>query len=113
MSNARGNESRGERGGGDDGPVRIGDLLGALLAKYGYADLESRKALEAAWQGAADDKTRKHTRLGSLRRGTLEILVDNAPLLQELEGFRKDELTAAMRLALRTKKFERIKFRRA
>lgn len=97
----------------DQGPTRIGDLLGALLAKYGYADVEGRRELEAAWRKTADAKTLRHTQLGALRRGTLEVLVKNAVLLQELEGFHKAELTEAMQRLLGKKKLQRLKFRRA
>lgn len=97
----------------DEGPVKVGELLGAILAKYGYADLAARQELERAWEKTADERTRRNTRLGSLRRGMLEVLVRHSALLHELEGFQKEELTARMQSLLKPGMLKGLKFRKA
>lgn len=96
----------------DEGPVKVGDLLGAILAKYGYADINTRRELEQAWAKTADEKIKKYTQLGGLKRGVLEVLVKHATVLQELEGFHKEELTRQMQKYLPPGMVKQLKFRR-
>ena len=58
------------------------------MARRGSARVQSSEALEAAWRDAAGPLMAKYTRVGQIRRGTLEVLVANSTLLQEL-GFQK------------------------
>ncbi|MFO0946936.1 MAG: DUF721 domain-containing protein [Planctomycetota bacterium] len=94
------------------GPKKVGNVLGAILAKYGYANATAQLELEQAWRSVVGEPANKRSRVGSLRRGTLEILVDNSTLLQELEAFRKDELLEAMQQVVRHSKIESLRFRR-
>jgi predicted nucleic acid-binding Zn ribbon protein len=73
------------------GPKGIADVLSELMARRGYGRVRSAAAYDAAWREAAGPLAAKYTRVGSLRRGTLEVVVANSPLLQEL-GFQKTEL---------------------
>ena len=66
------------------GPKRIGDVLPELMARRGYARVESTALYHRAWNQAAGPLTARYTRLGSLRRGTLEVIVANSTLIQEL-----------------------------
>jgi predicted nucleic acid-binding Zn ribbon protein len=61
------------------------------MSRRGFARVQSAAAYDAAWREAAGPLAAKYTRVGSLRRGTLEVVVANSPLLQEL-GFQKTEL---------------------
>lgn len=94
------------------GPKKIGDILGAVLAKYGCTQTTAQLELETAWQKVADERTRKHTRIGSLRRGVLEILVDNSALLGELESFHKESLLEQLRKIIRHERVTSLRFRR-
>ena len=49
---------------------------------------------------------------GAIRRGVLDILVDNSMLLQELEGFRKQELLAQLKEVVRHSTLTGLKFRK-
>jgi hypothetical protein len=95
-----------------DGPKKLGDLLGALVARYGLGKLTARQELERAWTTVADEPTRLATRVGAIRRGTLEILVTDSVLLQELESFRKQELLDAMKPLVKATPLTGLKFRR-
>lgn len=94
------------------GPHKIGDLLGKVLARYGCSQTTAQYELEQAWRQAAGDRVHPRTRVGSLRRGTLEILVDNSVLLQELESFQKQALLSKMQKLLEHNKVDKLKFRR-
>jgi hypothetical protein len=93
-------------------PHKIGDVLGAVMAKYGLTATTARAELERAWLSIAEPELRDHTRLGALRRGVLEILVDNSMLLQELEGFRKQELLGRLKETVRHSTLSGLKFRK-
>lgn len=56
--------------------------------------------LEGAWVDAIGPKLVGYTRLGSLRRGVLEVLVENAVVLQELSHFHKRGLLERLRARL-------------
>lgn len=97
---------------GSDGPKKIGDLLSQVLARHGYGQMTIRLELEQAWRKVAGDSARNRTRVGSLRRGVLEILVDNSTLLQELESFQKYTLLEQMKSAVQHSRIESLRFRR-
>lgn len=95
------------------GPKRIGDLLTRVLTKYGVTQLTLQDELESAWGEAAGAAVARHTRPGALRRGVLEVLVDNSVLLQELEGFEKARLLAVLQEKLPQHRVVALRFRRA
>ena len=70
------------------GPKMIGDVVSELMARSGFGRLQSAEAFDAAWREAAGPLTAKYSRVGRLRRGTLEVVVANSVLVQEL-GFQR------------------------
>jgi hypothetical protein len=56
--------------------------------------------LEQAWSETAGDDLVRHTRIGALRRGILEVEVDHGVLLQELAHFHKRGLLEQLRRRL-------------
>ncbi|QDU59176.1 hypothetical protein Pan216_00030 [Planctomycetes bacterium Pan216] len=94
-------------------PKKIGDLLGRILARHGLSEMTAQMELESAWRRVAGDSLKKRTRVGSLRRGVLEILVDNAALLHELESFRKEELLEQLRDNVTHHRVQSLRFRRS
>lgn len=95
------------------GPRKIGDLLGSIVAKYGYGQTAADAELDEAWRAIADEETRRHASLGAFRRGVLEILVDSSPLLSRLEGFEKESMLREFQARVKHRKIDKIKFRRA
>ena len=77
----------------------------------GWGRSQERLRLEQAWNEAAGAEHARHTRIGSLRRGTLEVIVDNAVLLQELAGYHKRRLLAEVRKRLPGATIHDIRFR--
>lgn len=76
---------------GSKGPQRIANVLSELMAKQGFARIQSTECYEEAWREAAGPLAAQYTRVGALRRGCLEILVANSTLMQELT-FQKTQL---------------------
>ena len=64
------------------GPEPVGEILSRLFVARGLGRVQGRLHLEKAWVEVAAEFAPK-TRLGSLRRGVLEVIVANAVLLQE------------------------------
>ena len=93
------------------GPERIGEVLGRLFTARGWGRSQERLRLEQAWTEAAGEEHARHTRLGSLRRGVLEVTVDNAVLLQELHGFHKRRLLQQLRRLLPNTPVTDLRFR--
>jgi predicted nucleic acid-binding Zn ribbon protein len=83
----------------DKGPELLSEILSRLFTARGWGRRQDRLRLEQAWAGAvaACGLAPEHTRVGGLRRGVLEVLVDNAVLLQELAHFHKRRLLEHLR----------------
>jgi len=83
---------------GPRGPERIGNILPELMARRGFARVQSTEQYEAAWQEAAGHLATQYTRVGQLRRGALEVIVANSTLIQEFTFRKKDLLKTLERL---------------
>ena len=92
------------------GPEPIGNILAELMARRGYARVQSAEAYEAAWKQAAGPLIGRYSRVGSLRRGTLEVTVTNAALVQEL-GFQKAGILKALSHLLPDQGIKDLRFR--
>jgi hypothetical protein len=64
-------------------PKKLGDVMPTLMARRGYARLKSSDDLQSAWEQAAE-RFAKFSRAGKVQRGTLEVIVGNSTVLQEL-----------------------------
>jgi predicted nucleic acid-binding Zn ribbon protein len=93
------------------GPERIGEVVARLFAARGWGRSQERQRLEQAWLAAVGDEHARHTRIGALRRGVLEVVVDNAVLLQELAGFHKRRLLQQLRRLLPNTPVNDLRFR--
>ena len=96
--------------GGRHGPQRIGDVLGNVLARRGYAERQANEGMEAAWVEVAGNVMAAHSRPSQLRRGVLEVVVRNSSALQEL-SFKKKRLLDGLAKMLPTKKIKDLRFR--
>jgi predicted nucleic acid-binding Zn ribbon protein len=92
------------------GPTAIGNVMSELMARRGFARVQSAGAYEAAWREAAGPLAAQYTRPGQLRRGTLEVIVANSTLMQEL-GFQKETLLAALAKLLPDEGIENVRFK--
>jgi hypothetical protein len=92
------------------GARRIGEILPELIARRGYARVQSSEAYEAAWREAAGPLAAGYTRLGAVRRGTLEVTVANSTLIQELT-FQKAALLSSLARLLPEQGIKNLRFR--
>jgi predicted nucleic acid-binding Zn ribbon protein len=92
------------------GPQTIGNVLSELIARSGLGRVQTAANYEVAWREAAGPMAAKYTRPGQLRRGTLEVVVANSTLVQEL-GFQKIALLKSLEASLPDEKIENLRFR--
>ncbi len=92
------------------GPEPIRDILTELMARRGFARVQSSAALESAWSRVAGELMSKYTRVGAVKRGKLEIVVANSTLVQEMT-FQKQSLLAALKEALPDESIKDLRFR--
>jgi predicted nucleic acid-binding Zn ribbon protein len=90
-------------------PQRIADVISGLLARRGYARVQSAAASEAAWREAAGHLAAK-TRPGNVKRGVLEVIVLNSTVLQELT-FQKKRIVQRLAELLPDEKIRDVRFR--
>ena len=92
-------------------PEKLGEILGRLFAARGWGRRHERVRLEEAWAAVIGTSGATHTRVGLLRRGVLEIVVDSAVLLQELAHFHKRSLLEKLRTRLPGVTINDLRFR--
>lgn len=92
------------------GPQAIGNVLSELMSRRGYARVQSAAAYDAAWREAAGPLAAEYTRVGTLRRGVLEVVVANSTLVQEL-GFQKHALLKNLAELLPDEGIANLRFR--
>src|SRR3954451_15850154 len=79
------------------GPKPLAEILGELFAARGFGRLRALKELEDAWNAAVGEPGCRQARVGEVRRGVLDVTVDQPTLLEELAAFQKPSLLAALR----------------
>ena len=93
------------------GPEPLKEIIARLFAARGWGRRQERLRLEDAWADAVGRQSAGHTRVNALRKGVLEVEVDNAVLLQELAHFQKRKLLEQLRLKLPDMTFLDLRFR--
>ena len=88
----------------------IGEVLSKLMARRGYGRVQSAGAVGEAWSTTAGAALAACTRATTVRRGVLEVLVENSTLAQEL-GFQKQELIRRLAELLPDENIRELKFR--
>ena len=95
----------------EKGPEALGEILSRLFAARGWGRRQDRLRLEEIWRDAVGPQGAAHTRVGALRRGVLEVVVDNAVLLQELAHYQKRRLLEQLRARLPKVTLTDLRFR--
>ncbi len=95
----------------DKGPELFREILARLFAARGWGRRQAQLHLEQAWAEAAGSEFAEHTRVAGIRRGVLEVEVDNAVLLQELAHFHKRRLLEQLRRRLPGTTLNDLRFR--
>ena len=92
------------------GPQPIGNILAELMARRGFARVSAAETFDAAWREAAGSLAAAYTRVGSVRRGKLEVIVANSTLLQEFV-FQKETLVVSLNQQLPDEGIRDLRFR--
>src|SRR5688572_12516449 len=95
----------------DPGPESLAEILSRLFTSRGWGRRQDRLHLERAWAEVAGPLIAPHTRVGTLRRGVLEVQVDSSALMQELSGFHKRRLLEQLRRQLPNTPIGDLRFR--
>jgi predicted nucleic acid-binding Zn ribbon protein len=95
----------------EQGPERISEILSRLFTARGWGRRQERSRLEQAWSEAAGAEMSRQTRVGTFRRGILEIEVGNAVLIQELAQFHKRKLLEQLKRKLTGVMLKDLRFR--
>jgi predicted nucleic acid-binding Zn ribbon protein len=91
-------------------PKAMGDVMSQLLARRGYAQVQSAASCESAWRTAVGEKLAPHTCPGNVRRGVLEVLVTSSSVLQEL-AFVKAKVIKQLAQLAPDQKIRDVRFR--
>jgi predicted nucleic acid-binding Zn ribbon protein len=95
----------------DNGPEPLAEILGRLFALRGWGRQQDQGRIEAVWREIVGAKLAAAARGLGLKRGIFEVRVENPVLLQELTGFRKRELLAALQAKLGAERVKDLRFR--
>lgn len=95
-------------------PVRpakkMGDVVGQMLVKRGYANMQQASSLDAAWNAAVGERFVPQTKAGQVKRGVLEVIVANSAVMQELT-FSKAKLIKALAATAADHQIKDLRFR--
>ena len=91
-------------------PQKMADVLAELMARRSYTSRQTATNFQAAWLAAAGEMVARHTRVGLVRRGTLEVLVANSVLVQELT-FQKEAILARLNELLPDERIANLRWR--
>src|SRR6478609_7014949 len=89
---------------------KMGDIVGQLLVKRGYANLQQAASLDAVWNAAVGERFVAQSKAGQVKRGVLEVFVNNSAIVQELT-FVKAKLIKLLAVSAADHKIRDIKFR--
>ena len=91
-------------------PQPIANVLAELMARRGYARLQSGSNCADAWREAAGEQLAACSRAGQIKRGVLEVIVTSSILMQEM-SFQKAGLLAKLTELLPDEKIRDLRFR--
>ena len=92
------------------GPQRIADILAQLMARRGFARVQGAEAYQSAWNEAAGPLAAQYSRVGQLKRGSLEVVVTNSALIQEF-NFQKSAILGVLNRLLPDHNIKDLRFR--
>jgi predicted nucleic acid-binding Zn ribbon protein len=73
-------------------PTPLSAVISELIARKGLARVQGNAQLVGVWKTVAGDRISSRTKVLGLKRGVLEVAVDNSALMNELASFHKTAL---------------------
>ena len=95
----------------DQGPEPLSEIMSRLFIVRGWGRQQSQLRLEDTWRQKAGIAIADRTRLGTLKRGVLEVLVRDSVLLHELAHYHKQRLLTALQASLGAEQVKDLRFR--
>jgi len=89
-------------------PKKARSIVNRLLARKGLVETQANQALQQRWKELAGSQAAAQTRLGHLRKGVLQIFVNNAALKHYLQ---MNEKQLREGLAQHNSQIQAIRFR--
>jgi predicted nucleic acid-binding Zn ribbon protein len=91
-------------------PKKIVDVLAELIAKRGYTRFQANEQLETVWRQASGLRLAEYSRPLGVRGGSLDVLVANSTVMQEL-NFQRKQILGELQRQLPDAQIRKIKFR--
>ena len=91
-------------------PKNTENLINQIITRRGIAAEQSNHQLQGIWDSIVPGDVANQTKVGSVRRGILEVTVGNSGLMQVL-GFSKDEYLKQLVQQLPNQNIKDIRFR--
>jgi predicted nucleic acid-binding Zn ribbon protein len=91
-------------------PPRAATLVNRLIARRGIAAEHATAELVAHWRQVVGEPLAGRTLPAAIRRGVLEVVVENSAVLQQLQ-FRQPDLLAAIQARLPQFAIQRLRLR--
>ena len=92
-------------------PQLLSDILSHLFTSRGWGRRQEQLQLDRIWADVAGEDVAAQTRIVGIRRGTIEIVVASAVLMQELAHYRKRQILEGLRHRLPGTQLTNIRFR--
>ncbi len=93
-----------------EGPRRIGSIINQLMARRGYAQVESASALQGSVTKAVGNLLASSIRVGDVKRGVLHIYANDSSAMQELT-FQKRKILKIVQADHPSSKINDVRFR--
>ena len=91
-------------------PKKVSDLLSRLISKRGFTQDQFNNELQNAWVKIAGQPFADKTQATVIKRGTLEVLVNSSPAMQQL-AFSKSRLLKQLQTELPEANINAIRFK--
>ncbi len=95
----------------EHGPELLREVLARLFTARGWGRQQATRRLVEAWRRAVGPEHASGTQVRGLKHGVLEIVVENAVVLQELAHYHKRRLLTALAEQLPGARITDIRFR--
>lgn len=91
-------------------PKNAADLMGRLMARKGYGQVNVQDELQQAWASIVDATMLPKTRPTQVRQGILQVLVKSSVIMQQLE-FQKRSMLKQLKQKLPKSKIKDLRFK--
>ena len=92
-------------------PVPLSAALSELIARKGFARVQGNAQLIGVWKAVAGERIAARTKVLGLKRGVMEVAVDNSALMTELVSFHKTALVHRLQKEHSDQKIRDIRFK--